>query len=140
MLDLSGDIRQAYLTMIISSDSAPVFRQEGVTAVGYASPSRGATDLSLWRLSLAPGEASPPHSLSREEVFLALGGSAVATIDGAEHPFADGDCLVVPTGVPFISPPATTASTRCARWPPGDRRRCSPTARPSRRPGPPRAS
>ena len=88
--------------MIISSADAPTFRQGGVTAVGYASPSRGAIDLSLWRLSLAPGEASPPHSLSREEVFLALGGSAVATIDGAEYPFAAGDCLVVPTGVPFV--------------------------------------
>ena len=88
--------------MIISSDDAPIFHQDGVTAVGYASPSRGATDLSLWRLSLAPGEASPPHSLSREEVFLALGGSAVATIDGVAHPFAAGDCLVVPTGVPFV--------------------------------------
>jgi mannose-6-phosphate isomerase-like protein (cupin superfamily) len=88
--------------MIISSQDAPVFQQNGVTAVGYASPSRGATDLSLWRLSLVAGEASPPHSLSREEVFLALSGSAVATIDGAEHPFAGGDCLVVPAGVPFV--------------------------------------
>ena len=88
--------------MIISSQDAPVFRQHGATAVGYASPSRGATDLSLWRLSLAPGESSPPHSLSREEVFLALGGSAVAVIDGTEHLFAGGDCLVVPIGVPFV--------------------------------------
>jgi mannose-6-phosphate isomerase-like protein (cupin superfamily) len=88
--------------MIISSEDAPIFRQDGVTAVGYASPSRGATDLSLWRLSLAPGEASPLHSLSREEVFLALAGSAVATIDGAPHAFAAGDCLVVPAGRPFL--------------------------------------
>jgi mannose-6-phosphate isomerase-like protein (cupin superfamily) len=88
--------------MIISSDDAPIFRQGGVTAVGYASPSRGATDLSLWRLSLAAGETSPPHSLTREEVFLALGGSAVATIDGVEHRFAAGDCLVVAAGVPFV--------------------------------------
>jgi mannose-6-phosphate isomerase-like protein (cupin superfamily) len=88
--------------MIISSEDAPIFRQDGVTAVGYASPSRGATDLSLWRLSLAPGETSPRHSLSREEVFLALAGSAVATIDDTPHPFAAGDCLVVAAGRPFI--------------------------------------
>jgi mannose-6-phosphate isomerase-like protein (cupin superfamily) len=88
--------------MIISSHDAPVFRQDGVTAVGYASPSRGASDLSLWRLALAPGEASPPHSLSREEVFLALAGSAVATIAGIAHPFAGGDCLVVPVGEAFV--------------------------------------
>ena len=88
--------------MIISSADAPTFRQDGVTAIGYASPSRGARDLSLWRLSLAPGESSPPHSLSREEVFLALAGSAVATIDGIPHAFAAGDCLVVPVGSRFI--------------------------------------
>ena len=35
------------------------------------------------------------------------------------------------------SRPATMALTRCARWPPVDRRRCSPTARPSRRRGRP---
>lgn len=88
--------------MIISSADAPTFRQDGVTAVGYASPSRGASELSLWRLSLAPDEASPRHRLSREEVFLALGGSAVATIDGVAHAFGSGDCLVVAASVPFV--------------------------------------
>lgn len=87
--------------MIISSDDAQTFDQGGVTAVGYAAPSRGARELSLWRLSLAPGETSPVHALSREEVFLALDGSAVATIDGTDHPFGGGDCLVVPVDTPF---------------------------------------
>jgi mannose-6-phosphate isomerase-like protein (cupin superfamily) len=88
--------------MIISSESAPTFERGGVTAVGYASPSRGARDLSVWRLSLAPGEASPPHSLSREEVFLALEGSAVATIAGVEHRLGARDCLVVPADEAFV--------------------------------------
>jgi quercetin dioxygenase-like cupin family protein len=87
--------------MIISAASAPTFTQGGTTAVGYASPSRGAADLSLWRIRLDPGAASPFHALSREEVFLVLDGDAVATLDGAEHPLAPGDCLVVPPGVPF---------------------------------------
>jgi mannose-6-phosphate isomerase-like protein (cupin superfamily) len=87
--------------MIITSEQAPTFRLDGVTAVGYASPSRGAHDLSLWRLSLVPGETSPAHTLSREEVFLALNGSAVATIDGTAHAFAAGDCVVVRAGAPF---------------------------------------
>ena len=87
--------------MIITAASAPTFTQDGTTAVGYASPSRGAADLSLWRIRLDPGTASPYHALSREEVFLALDGDAVATVDGAEHPLSPGDCLVVPPGVPF---------------------------------------
>ncbi len=87
--------------MIIRSDDAPTFTQGGVTATGYASPSRGARDLSLWRIDLAPGEASPPHSLSHEEVFLALRGEATVTLSAAEQTLATGDCLVVPEGVPF---------------------------------------
>ena len=87
--------------MIIRSEDAPTFTQGGTTATGYASPSRGARDLAVWRLELAAGEASPPHTLTREEVFLALAGAATATLDGAEHAFAAGDCLVVPASVPF---------------------------------------
>ena len=87
--------------MIIRSADAPTFEQGGTTAVGYASPSRGSRDLSLWRIALAAGEASPPHSLSHEEVFLALDGDATATIDGKAEHFASGDCLVVPAGRTF---------------------------------------
>ena len=87
--------------MIITADDAPTFTQDGTTAVGYASPSRGAADLSLWRIRLEPGSASPDHALSREEVFLAIEGEAVATLDGEPLPLAAGDCLVVPPGVAF---------------------------------------
>src|SRR3954451_5727886 len=87
--------------MLIRSQDAPTFTQDGTTATGYAAPSRGARDLSLWRVALAPAEASPPHTLSREEVFLALDGAATATLDGADHALTAGDCLIVPAGVPF---------------------------------------
>jgi mannose-6-phosphate isomerase-like protein (cupin superfamily) len=88
--------------MIIPFEDAPTFTQGGTVATGYASPSRGARDVSLWRLALAPEETSPPHTLSHEEVFLALDGSGTATLDGAEEAFAAGDCLIVPAGVPFV--------------------------------------
>jgi quercetin dioxygenase-like cupin family protein len=88
--------------MIIRSFDAPTFTQGGTTAIGYASPSRGARDLSLWRISLQAGEASPPHALSHEEVFLILEGGGTATLDGEEHVLAAGDCLVARAGVPFV--------------------------------------
>ncbi len=87
--------------MIISTHDAPTFDQPGLRAVGYAAPSRGARELSMWRLELAAHEESPGHVLSHEEVFLALAGSAVAHIDGRAHPFGAGDCLVVPPGASF---------------------------------------
>src|SRR3954463_9510745 len=97
-LDVLGDIRQGYLTMIILCEDAPTFSQGGTVATGYASPSRGARDVSLWRLALAPEETSPPHTLSHEEVFLALDGSGTATLDGAEEAFAAGGLPLLPAG------------------------------------------
>jgi quercetin dioxygenase-like cupin family protein len=87
--------------MIIRSDDAPRFTAGGTTATGYASPSRGAQGLSLWRIALAAGECSPPHTLSQEVVFLALDGSATATIAGNEETLDAGDCLIVPPEAPF---------------------------------------
>src|SRR4051794_33901925 len=100
-LDFLRAIRQAYLTMIIRFDDAPRFVAGGTTATGYASPSRGAQGLSLWQIALAAGECSPPHTLTHEEVFLALDGSATVSLDGADESVGTGDCLIVPPDVPF---------------------------------------
>jgi mannose-6-phosphate isomerase-like protein (cupin superfamily) len=88
--------------MVIRHEDAPTFQQGGVTARGYAAPSRGARDLSLWRLQLVPGERSPEHVLSREEVFLCTEGSACATLDGVDARVGPRDCLVVPAGTSFV--------------------------------------
>jgi quercetin dioxygenase-like cupin family protein len=88
--------------MIIRHDDAPRFEQGGTTVLGYAAPSRGAADLSLWRMTLAAGESSPVHVLSRQEIFLALEGGATASLDGSESRLAPGDCLLVPPGRRFV--------------------------------------
>ena|SRR5215208_2566627 len=85
----------------ITHDEAPTFAAGGTTATGYASPSRGASDTSVWQLELAPGSASPLHSVDREEVFLALAGSAVFTAGGEEHVVRAGDCMIATPGTPF---------------------------------------
>ena len=85
----------------ITHDEAPTFEAGGTTAIGYASPSRGASDTSVWRLELAPGSASPVHSLDREEVFVALAGTAVFTAAGTEHTVRPGDCMIATPGTPF---------------------------------------
>lgn len=86
---------------VISGASAPEFRAAGTHVVGLASPSRGAKDTSVWRVTLDAGAASPTHSLEREEVFVALAGTAVANIDGVEHQIGAGDALIVPSDTPF---------------------------------------
>jgi quercetin dioxygenase-like cupin family protein len=85
----------------IPSELAPTFEQAGTFVVGLASPSRGSREIAAWRLRLAPGSASPDHELTREEVFVALAGEAVATLDGLRHELRAGDALVVHPGQPF---------------------------------------
>jgi mannose-6-phosphate isomerase-like protein (cupin superfamily) len=80
---------------IIKEQDAPRFGDDGVSVIGLASPSRGCATVSAWRVVLAPGAASPEHSLTSDEAFVALRGTARVTLDGTEHDVAAGDCLVV---------------------------------------------
>ena len=87
--------------MLIKSQDAPRFDAAGTTAIGSASPSRGASETSVWRISITPGSESPVHRLEREEVFMASAGRAIATIGEDEHEVGPGDCLVVSAGKDF---------------------------------------
>ncbi len=66
---------------VITAEQAPTFQADATHVVGLAAPSRGAVHTSAWRLTLAPGGASPPHSLTHEEVFVALRGRLEARYD-----------------------------------------------------------
>jgi mannose-6-phosphate isomerase-like protein (cupin superfamily) len=80
---------------IIRDLEAPRFGDEGVSVTGLASPSRGCASLSAWRVVLDPGAASPEHTLTSDEAFVALRGTARVELDGEAHEIAAGDCLVV---------------------------------------------
>jgi len=86
---------------IIKSSSAPAFELPGLRVVGLASPARGARETSVWRIALAAGTPGTPHTVDREEIFIALAGRAVATVGDATHALAAGDALIVPAGTPF---------------------------------------
>ena len=85
----------------IAKDTAPTFTIPGLTVTGFASPSRGATETSVWMLELSPGTPGTPHTIDREEIFVALAGRATATIAGREQPITAGEALIVPAGEPF---------------------------------------
>jgi len=86
----------------IKAVDAPRFEIPGVTFTGLASPSRGATETAVWRVRIEPGDPGAPHSLDREEVFVALSGQALASIDGEHTTISGGDALIVPAGLPFV--------------------------------------
>jgi quercetin dioxygenase-like cupin family protein len=86
---------------LITHDEAPVFDIPGATFTAYAAPSRGASQVSLWSVELAAGTTSAPHYMDSEELFFGQTGTAVAVVDGTEHPLGPGDCLVIPPGAMF---------------------------------------
>lgn len=85
----------------IAKDAAPTFTIPGLPVTGFAAPSRGATETSLWMIELAPGAPATPHTMDREEVFVALAGRATATVAEREHDVSAGEALIVPAGETF---------------------------------------
>lgn len=86
---------------IIRNAEAPVFTLPGLTVTGLASPRRGASETCVWRIQLAPGTPGVPHKVTREEIFVGVGGQAVVTLDGVEHVLGAGDAVIVPPDTLF---------------------------------------
>ena len=72
----------------------------GVAHATWAGSREGLRSLSLWRQSLAPGGATPPHSHNCEEIVLCLAGRGEVHIDGRVHAFGPQQTLLLPAGVP----------------------------------------
>ena len=86
---------------LVRNDEAPIYNLYGVYVRGLAAPSRGSRETSVWRLRLPPGAPGAPHSVDREEIFVALSGRALATIERTQHELVPGDTLIVPAGLTF---------------------------------------
>lgn len=79
----------------------PSHRLHGAEFTTLASPSLGAAETSVWRLSLSPAATPTEHSVTREEIFVILAGRGTAVLDGEAHALAPGHTLVLPPGVRF---------------------------------------
>ncbi len=72
----------------------------GVAHATWAGSGNGLHHLSLWRQSMAPGAATPPHSHGCEEIVLCLAGRGEVHIAGEVHRFGAQQTLLLPAGVP----------------------------------------
>jgi len=86
---------------VLSAPAAPTHALEGARFTSLATPTRGSTDTSVWRVELAPGTPATPHELTREEVFIVLSGRARVTLGDDVCEAAPGDAIVVPPNMPF---------------------------------------
>lgn len=72
----------------------------GIDHATWAGQQQGLTQLSVWRQTIAPGAATPPHSHDCDEVVLCSAGSGELHIDGAVHRFGAQQTLVIPKDKP----------------------------------------
>jgi mannose-6-phosphate isomerase-like protein (cupin superfamily) len=88
------------MTLIPAADAA-IFDVPDTHVVAYAAPSRGSTELCLWRIDITPGATSPLHHMDCEEVFLCVAGRAVLVTSAEERQVEAGDCVVLSSGTDF---------------------------------------
>lgn len=86
---------------VIPAPAAPTHDIGGARFTSLATPTRGSTDTSVWRVEIDPDTPPTPHRLTRQEVFVVLDGRADVRIDGEAAVAAEGDVIVVPAGVSF---------------------------------------
>jgi mannose-6-phosphate isomerase-like protein (cupin superfamily) len=72
----------------------------GIEHLTLAGAAQGLSRLSLWRQSMAPGSATPPHQHDCEEVVLVLEGSGLVEIGGTPIAFGPDTTLVLAPNVP----------------------------------------
>jgi quercetin dioxygenase-like cupin family protein len=72
----------------------------GIRHATWAGQADGLTTLSLWRQSIDPGCATPPHSHPCEEVVLCLAGRGEVEVAGVRHAFGPHQTLLLPAHVP----------------------------------------
>jgi mannose-6-phosphate isomerase-like protein (cupin superfamily) len=75
-------------------------RLPGIEHLTLAGAEQGLSRLSVWRQSMAPGSATPPHQHDCEEVVLVLEGSGEVHVAGEIIPFGADSTLVLPPNVP----------------------------------------
>ena len=71
----------------------------GLDHATWAGSAQGLSQLSVWRQTLAPGAASPPHLHDCDEVVLCMGGWGELHIDGKAQRFGADTTVVLPKGV-----------------------------------------
>lgn len=79
-------------------EESPAFERGGFTFRPLSTPSRGSSELAVWRVAVARGAASEWHSMDREEVFVVDDGQVEVTCGDQLHALGPGDALTVPRG------------------------------------------
>ena len=86
---------------VLRAPAIPTHELGGARFTSLATPTRGTSDTAVWRVEIWPGTPATPHSLTREEVFVVLEGTAEVRIGEQFDRATAGDAIVIPSGVSF---------------------------------------
>lgn len=81
---------------VIRATDTPKFTLDGFHFTGLTAPSRGASEISTWRLEVEPGAKSEAHWLDHEETFILLDGTISVSVAEEQIELHAGDALCVP--------------------------------------------
>lgn len=81
---------------VIQNSELPRAALPGIENVTLAGSRNGLKNLSVWKSSIAPGGATPPHRHDCEEVVLIHAGQGELHLNEQMHPFGPDTTLVVP--------------------------------------------
>lgn len=87
--------------MIRLVESPRTFSLPGVAFEALASPRTGSQENSAWIVVFEPGASGAPHAVTREEIFVALEGTATVTCGDERRELPAGSALIVPANTTF---------------------------------------
>jgi len=85
--------------VVVEHHGLPSYENRGNQLVGIATRHMGAQRFEVWRTSVAPGSATPPHRHETEEIFVFLAGTGRAQIGEQTLNFSAPATVIAPAGV-----------------------------------------
>jgi quercetin dioxygenase-like cupin family protein len=101
------------MPIVHNDPGQPIETPGGMCSAALATPSRGATGVSVIRQRQQPGGANPDHTHDREEVLVLLAGEVTVRSGDETYTLRAGDSLIVPPGTPHA---VTNPGSIPAEW------------------------
>ncbi len=86
---------------VLPAPPSPTHAVGSAQFTSLATPARGSTETSVWRVEIAPGHPATPHQVTREEVFVVLAGRAMVRLGDDVREASVGAAIVIPRNTSF---------------------------------------
>ncbi|MDH6113680.1 quercetin dioxygenase-like cupin family protein [Kitasatospora sp. MAP12-15] len=85
--------------VIRQTEERTITTPAAVTA-SLAGPSQGSDEVSTWRVEMNEGSESPLHVITRDQVWMVIGGAFEFDVEGESAKVVEGECVVVKGEIP----------------------------------------